>query len=119
MQMSTLMQQVKSHPDIARAGMILCHNGVVRENTREGEPVTGLTLSVDHERLEQILSEHRKRPGIVDIRVHIFEDTRLSVGDDIMFLIVAGDIRENVIQTLSDTLNRIKSEVTRKTQFHS
>ena len=33
-----------------------------------------------------------------------------------MFLAVAGDIRERVIETLTLTLNRIKSEATSKTQ---
>jgi molybdopterin synthase catalytic subunit len=39
------------------------------------------------------------------------------VGDDIMLLVVAGDIRENVIAVLNDTLNAIKTSVTNKTEF--
>jgi molybdopterin synthase catalytic subunit len=34
-----------------------------------------------------------------------------------MFLVVAGDIRENVIQVLTDTLSAIKTTVTHKTEF--
>jgi len=34
-----------------------------------------------------------------------------------MFLVVAGDIRETVIQVLTDTLNAIKTTVTSKTEF--
>jgi molybdopterin synthase catalytic subunit len=34
-----------------------------------------------------------------------------------MMLVVAGDIRENVIETLTDTLNAIKSTVTSKTEY--
>ena len=34
-----------------------------------------------------------------------------------MMLVVAGDIRENVLATLTDTLNEIKSSVTSKTEF--
>jgi len=34
-----------------------------------------------------------------------------------MLLVVAGDIRENVISTLRDTLNAIKTTVTSKTEF--
>jgi molybdopterin synthase catalytic subunit len=34
-----------------------------------------------------------------------------------MLLVVAGDIRDNVIATLKDTLNAIKTTVTRKTEF--
>ena len=117
MNIVTLLDQIKKHPDYPKAGMILCHNGVVRATTREGDAVTGLSLTVDHQRLAQILAEQRATPGIVEILVHIVEGENLAVGDDVMFLVVAGDIRETVIKTLTDTLNQIKSEVTKKTQI--
>jgi molybdopterin synthase catalytic subunit len=117
MTMEQMMTKIKSHPDFAKAGMILAHNGVVRETARDGRPVTGLEIQVDHVRLEAILAKERSRSGIVDIQVHIQENMPLKVGDDVMFLVVAGNIRENVIAVLTDTLNQIKSQVTRKTQF--
>ena len=108
---------IKKHPDFSRAGMILAHNGIVRASSRDGRPVTGLEVVVDHKKLKDILHEQRSRQGILDIQVHIRENTKLTVGDDVMFLVVAGDIRENVIQVLTDTLNQIKSRATSKTQF--
>jgi len=117
MDIQTLMDQIKQHPDFHKAGMILCHNGVVRATSREGDEVTGLEVVVDHTRLNQILTEQKKRPGIVDILIHINEGKPLAVGEDVMFLVVAGDIRENVLETLTDTLNLVKAEVTRKTQY--
>jgi molybdopterin synthase catalytic subunit len=117
MNMTTMMDQIKNHPDYHKAGMILFHNGVVRATSREGQEVTGLELVVDHEKLEQIISEQKKREGIIEILIHINEGKKLDVGDDVMFLVVAGNIRENVIGTLTDTLNQVKSEVTSKTQF--
>jgi molybdopterin synthase catalytic subunit len=117
MNIVSMLEQIKKHPDYPKAGMVLCHNGVVRATSREGEAVTGLTIEVDHERLAQIVAEQKATPGIVEILVHIEEKKHLAVGDDVMFLVVAGDIRETVIKTLTDTLNRIKSEVTKKTQF--
>jgi molybdopterin synthase catalytic subunit len=117
MNVASMLDQIKKHPDYHKAGMVLCHNGVVRETSREGEEVTGLDIVVDHERLGQIISEQKKKPGIIEILVHIIEGKTLFVGDDVMFLVVAGDIRENVIGTLTDTLNLVKSEVTSKTQF--
>lgn len=118
MNLQTLVDQMKAHPDYPKAGMILAHNGVVRENSREGDAVTGLSLTVDHDRLAEILAQQKACPGIIDILVHIKEDTPLNVGDDVMFLVVAGDIRENVLACLTDTLNLIKAEVTQKTQFY-
>ena len=81
--------------------------------------VSGLRVAVDHDRLNTILQKARQTPGIVDIQVDIAEDRDLSVGDDVMVLIVAGDIRENVIRTLEQTLNDIKTTVTSKTEFFS
>ena len=112
-----LMNRVKTHPDFHRAGMVLCHNGVVRATSRDGREVSGLRVKVDDDRLKAILSKARQRPGIVDVRVEIAADCDLVVGDDVMLLVVAGDVRENVIATLEETLNAIKTTVTSKTEF--
>ncbi|MEX1299401.1 MAG: molybdenum cofactor biosynthesis protein MoaE [Desulfotignum sp.] len=115
--LADMVAKVKAHPRFSEAGMILAHNGVVRKTARDGKPVSGLTIEVDHDRLEQILAKERARPGILDIQVYIQENKPLNVGDDVMFLVVAGDIRETVIAALTDTLNQIKADVTQKTQF--
>ena len=86
--------------------MLLAHNGVVRETSARRPQCPGIAGRVDHVRLRRILNEQRIRPGIVDIRVAIAEDRDLAVGDDVMLLVVAGDIRENVIAVLTDTLNQ-------------
>jgi len=117
MSLTRLIDNIKKLPDYHQAGMILCHNGVVRSTSRDGRKVSGLTISVDHAKLEQVIESNKKTPGIVEIIVEINENRKLSIGDDVMFLVVAGDIRENVIQVLTDTLNAIKSTVTHKTEF--
>ena len=117
MNIQTLLEQIKKHPDYHKAGMILCHNGVVRETSREGEEVSGLEIKVDHDRLKEIVQEQKQRKGIIEILIHINEGRALKVGDDVMFLLVAGDIRENVISVLTDTLNMVKAEVTSKKQY--
>jgi molybdopterin synthase catalytic subunit len=116
MNLQDLVERVKRHPDYPRVGMILCHNGVVRSTSRDGREVTGLRVSVDRSVLERILREHRLRDGIVDIQVEIAEDRDLAVGEDVMMLVVAGDIRENVISALADTLDAVKGEATSKIQ---
>ena len=115
MELAPLIDRIKSHPDYARVGMILCHNGVVRGTSRDGQRVSGLTLTVDRKALDVILAAQRQRPGIVDILVE-FREGSLKVGDDIMFIVVAGDLRDHVIPVLEDTLNAIKKRVTRKTE---
>jgi molybdopterin synthase catalytic subunit len=117
MNLAQLLKQAKQHPGYDRVGMVLCHNGVVRGTSRDGRKTTGLQVSVDHQRLQAIVAAQKKRPGIVEILVEIDENRPLAVGDDVMFIVVAGDFRENVIDTLRDTLNAIKSSVTTKTEF--
>ena len=117
MNLSQLIEQVKQHPDYPKVGMILCHNGVVRSTSRDGRQVSGLRITVDRDRLQQVIASHKCRDGIVEILVHIYADVDLKVGEDVMYIVVAGDIRENVIATLEDTLNTIKATVTQKTQY--
>jgi molybdopterin synthase catalytic subunit len=115
--LGAVMAAVKGHPDYDKVGMVLYHNGVVRSTSRDGRKVSGLRVAVDHDRLEAILSRFRKQPGIIDIQIRIAEGRDLAVGDDVMFLAVAGDIRENVVPVLRDALDEVKSTVTAKTEF--
>ncbi|MCG6910373.1 MAG: molybdenum cofactor biosynthesis protein MoaE [Deltaproteobacteria bacterium] len=116
MNMHQLIEKIKQHPDYHRAGMILAHNGVVRQTSRDGRPVAGLRVSVDHGKLERLIEQKKRTAGIIEILVEIFDEKDLGVGDDVMLLVVAGDIRETVIAVLSDTLNAIKTMVTQKTE---
>lgn len=113
MQLAALIDKIKAHPDYHKVGMILCHVGVVRGTSRDGRPVSGLDLTVDNKNLESILAEQKKRPGIVEILVRI-QKGPLKVGDEVMFIVVAGDLRDHVIPVLEDTLNAIKKGVTCK-----
>ena len=117
MKLIDLIDTIKEHPEYSRVGMILCHVGVVRGTSRDGRPVSGLDISVDRVALESILAEQRKRPGIVEILVEIQEGP-LKVGDEVMFIVVAGDIRDRVIPVLGDTLNAVKKGVTHKTEHY-
>ena len=117
MNINDMMDSIKKNPDFDKAGMILCHNGVVRGTSRDGRAVKGLRVAADHQKLEQIVADQKKIAGIIDIKVEIAADHDLAVGDDVMLLAVAGDIRENVIKVLTDTLNLIKSTVTNKMEY--
>ena len=69
-----LLEKIKQHPDYEKAVMILCHNGVVRNTTRDGKDVTGLKVSVDHEKLRSIIDVFKKKRGIIEILVELNED---------------------------------------------
>jgi len=113
MDLGQMIRKIKAHPDYAKAGMILCHNGVVRGASRDGRPVRELEVTADWDRLAEIIAEIKGRPGIIEVLVEIREG-KLSVGDDVMLIAVAGDFRENVFAALRDAVERIKGEVTRK-----
>jgi molybdopterin synthase catalytic subunit len=117
MQLEAMIERVKQNPDFDKAGMLLCHNGVVRRTSRDGRRVKGLTVTVDPDKLAALITAQKKRAGIVDIQVTVASGRYLSVGEDVMLLVVAGDVRENVISVLKDTLDAIKSEVTHKTEY--
>lgn len=113
----TIIDKIKKHPKYHQIGMILCHNGIVRSTSRDGRQVSGLTISVDYAKLNGVVERYKQTPGIIEILVEIADNRHLNVGDDVMLLVVAGDIRKNVISVLNDTLNDIKTTVTKKTEF--
>jgi molybdopterin synthase catalytic subunit len=111
--LNDLVQKVKREVDILRVGMIACHNGIVRGTSRAGELIEYLDVEVDSEAWEKILKEIRSEPGIAAVEAYLFTGRRL-VGDDLLFIAVAGDIRENVLPALGKALNRLKMEAIKK-----
>ncbi|HQM20113.1 MAG TPA: molybdenum cofactor biosynthesis protein MoaE [Deltaproteobacteria bacterium] len=111
--MNTLIRKIKERDDYHKVGMILCHNGVVRGTSRDGSPVGSVDVRADRETIEAIVEEQKKRPGIIEILYEVNEGN-LKVGDDLLMIVVAGDIREHVIPVMTDTLNAIKARGTKK-----
>ncbi len=111
MDISKTIAEMKKNPAFAEnVGMVLVHNGVVRawsRKTKEG--VTSLEVTPDQEKVEAIRREFLQRPGIFEIVIEA-QSGSFQPGDDLLFIIVAGDIRENVKPVLSELLDRIKSE---------
>ena len=105
-----LLAKVKSHPDINKAGMILCHNGIVRDFSRSGgKEVRELKVSVDQSRIESVKSWALSQPGIVALEIRAFEGS-FTVGEDLLLVVLAGDIRDNVFSVMKELIERIKTE---------
>ncbi len=104
------IEEIKRSVDPEMLGMMLVHNGVVRASSKEGEHVQGMRLSYDKDLLEAVVAEVGNRDGIAGVRVWINEGS-LKVGDDIMYVLVAGRFRTDVLPVLQHLLGRIKSEV--------
>ena len=74
-----------------------------------------VSVRVDRKRLEAIIGEIKAMTGIVEVLAHVNEGT-LKVGEDVMYVVVAGDFRENVFDAMIAAVNRIKADVTSKTE---
>ncbi|MGD2126505.1 MAG: molybdenum cofactor biosynthesis protein MoaE [Desulfobacteraceae bacterium] len=116
MNLNKMIETLRAHELSSRIGMIASHLGVVRGNSRNGREVTGIEVFYDHDAIGKIVHDIKAYPGIVDVLVDTNEGL-LGVGDEILAVAVAGDIRENVFSALIETVNRIKAEASQKKEF--
>lgn len=115
-------KQLESAPKI---GMYLTHNGVVRRSAkakvRDGaqdtKPVTGMRFSYQQEKVERVIAEIYGMDGIYYIRVWLNEG-ELDVGDDIMYVLIGGDIRPHVVDALQTLVGRVKRECVVETELY-
>ena len=118
MDISRIIEAMKKEPGFSKnVGMVLVHNGVVRGwSRRDHETVTGVEVAVDEHKIEALHKEYSQKPGIYKILIECCSG-KLNPGDDLLFIVVAGDIRENVKPVLSELLDRIKGEAVTKTEL--
>lgn len=111
------LKEAKSDPVASKVGMFLVHNGVVRQTPKakvrqgidEGSFIKGMEFSYDSEKVEEAIAETYKMDGIFYVKVWLNEG-KLEVGDDIMYLLIGGDIRPNVVDALQFLVGKIKNE---------
>jgi molybdopterin synthase catalytic subunit len=120
MDISKTIAAIKKEPGFSEhVGMILVHNGVVRAWSRKDRsPVSSVEVSADEQRIRALREEYEKKPGIFKVLIE-YKTGRLQPGDDLLFIVVAGDIRENVKPVLAELLDRVKSEAVFKSEFSS
>jgi molybdopterin synthase catalytic subunit len=118
MDISKRIAEMKSQPGFQdNVGMILIHNGVVRNWSRKDrKKIVALEVTPDLAKMEAIRQELLKRDGIYDI-VAEAKTGRFQPGDDLLYLIVAGDLRENIKPVLAELLDRVKAEAVHKKEI--
>lgn len=118
MDTTQMLADLKKRPGFTEnVGMVLVHNGVVRGWSREDHAkVTSIRVTPNREHMQSLCREMEQRPGIFCILAEAAEGLLLP-GDDVLFLVVAGDIREHVKSTFADLLDRIKAEAVVKQEF--
>jgi len=111
------LKEAKADPEALEEGMYLVHNGTVRQTPRkkvregidDGSQVKGMEFDYDQKKVEQAVAEAKKMEGIFHVRVWLNQG-QLEVGDDIMYVLIGGDIRPHVIDALQFLVAKIKNE---------
>lgn len=119
------LKEAKAGENAKSAGMYLFHNGVVRgtsrasqrENAPESAPVQGMDLSWDPEKVEAARQHALSLAGITCARVWLNRG-RLQVGDDLMLVLVGGNVRSSVLPALEALVSELKEKcITEKELF--
>ncbi len=120
MDISKTIAEMKQDPAFAEnVGMVLVHNGTVRGWSRgDRSVVKQIEVVADQTKIEQIRCEIEALVGIYKVVVEA-KTGIMAPGDDLLFLIVAGDIRENVKPAFALLLDRIKAEAINKKEILS
>ncbi|HQA47001.1 MAG TPA: molybdenum cofactor biosynthesis protein MoaE [Bacillota bacterium] len=111
------LKEAKADPAALQQGMFLIHNGVVRQTPKakvrqgidDGSTVKGMEFAYDAAKVEAAVAEAYKMDGIFHVKVWLNEG-HLEPGDDIMYVLVGGDIRPHVIDALQFLVGKLKSE---------
>lgn len=110
------LKEAKADPQALEEGMYLVHNGIVRQTPKKqvregidtGSKVTGMLFSYDEIKVNAAIEKTLKMDGIFHVRTWLNEG-HLNVGDDIMYILIGGDIRPHVIDALQFLVETIKT----------
>lgn len=112
--LSDLLGSVKKDPDYNRVGAIAVFIGVVRGETKQGQPVKRLELEAYEEQadsvLEKICRDLKSKKGVANVQIHHFTG-EFEQGEDLVYVLVTGGHRQNVFPVLQEAVERYKNEV--------
>ncbi len=108
-----VIDSIKQDSAFQKAGAISCFIGVVRGETFEGQTVQKLTIQGYEEKAQQVLNQIctdlTQKPGIIAVQIHHFLGD-FDVGEDLVYVAVAGAHREAVFEVLHEAVERYKHE---------
>ncbi len=122
--MDAWIKEAKEDNSAPECGMYLFHNGIVRQSAkakvRQGDisasDVKGMVFSYDKEKVEAAVENTQNMPGIGYVRVWLNEG-QLEVGDDIMLVLVGGDIRPHVVDALQALVGELKNHCVKEEEL--
>ncbi|MBQ3210121.1 MAG: molybdenum cofactor biosynthesis protein MoaE [Oscillospiraceae bacterium] len=123
--MDAWLKEAKAHESAPKIGMYLSHNGIVRQSAKakvryneDGtKPVVGMVFSYDESKVSAVIEDTYRMDGIYYIRVWLNEG-ELQTGDDIMYVLIGGDIRPHVVDALQYLVGRVKNECVVETEIY-
>lgn len=123
--MDAWLREAKQDPNADKCGMYLTHNGIVRqtakakvrENAENTRPVAGMEFGYDEEKVDAAIKEAYKMDGIYYIKVWLNEGI-LKTGDDIMYVLIGGDIRPHVVDCLQSLVGTIKNTCVKEIEIY-
>ena len=108
-----LINNTKRSDNYEKTGAMTLFIGVTRGETLEGEKVQKLTLEAYEEKANEVLAkicdDLSKKPGIVDVQIHHLLG-EFNVGEDLVYVLVAGSHRTDVFPVLREAVERYKKE---------
>ena len=108
-----LLSSIRKNSNFKKAGAIALFIGVARGETLEGEKVQKLTLEAYEEKANEVLakicSDLSQKPGIVDVQIHHLLG-EFNVGEELVYVSVAGSHRTDVFPVLREAVERYKKE---------
>ena len=108
-----LLSSIKKGGNYEKAGAIALFIGVARGETLTGEKVQKLKLEAYEEKANEVLAricdDLVKKPGIVDVQIHHLLG-EFDVGEDLVYVLVAGSHRTDVFPVLQEAVERYKNE---------
>jgi len=108
-----LLKSIKENEKYFKAGGIGVFIGVVRGEGISGEKVKKLKIEAYEEKaneaLDNICEELRNKKGVIDAQIHHFIGD-FDVGEDLVYVVVAGAHRDNVFSTLKEAVELYKKE---------
>jgi molybdopterin synthase catalytic subunit len=111
---SDLIGNARKSANFEKTGAIALFIGVARGETLSGEKVQKLTLEAYEEKANEVLAkicdDLSRKPGIVDVQIHHLLG-EFTIGEDLVYVSVAGSHRTDVFPVLREAVERYKSEV--------
>ena len=110
------LREATADPAAAQCGMYLFHTGVVRSTpkakVRQGEQtdrtVRAVDFSYDEGKVAEAVARAKAMPGIFYVRVWLNAGT-IPVNQELMLVLVGGDIRPHVIDALQSLVGELKT----------